>query len=112
MGQKLFVLIRKDLSVAQQGIQAGHAVAEWCKRWQFYGNQDWDNQTLVYVTVPNLEHLHIWMRKCTQNGLVGTGFKEPDINNEITAIACLTDGNLFDKLPLWDPVTDWVADSM
>lgn len=30
-----------------------------------------------------------------------TGFREPDIDNQLTAIACLTDTNMFSSLKLW-----------
>lgn len=116
MPQKLFILIRKDLTVAQQGVQAGHAVAQWCKRWMYHGNQEWNNQILVYVTVDDHEHLQLWARKIMQHGLdLNTvTFNEPDMPwvTRCTTLVCFTDSNLFDKLPLWEPATDWVAASM
>jgi len=30
-----------------------------------------------------------------------TGFREPDLGNQMTAIACLTDSNMFSGLKLW-----------
>lgn len=107
MPQKLFVLIRKDLTPAQQGVQAGHAVAEFYKTWREGLKNLWDNDTLVYVSVENEVVLLLWLRKMKQHPgpIFYACFQEPDLNWTVTAIACLHNGNLFDKLPLWDPVT-------
>jgi hypothetical protein len=34
-------------------------------------------------------------------GLQYAEFREPDIGNQLTAIACLTDNGIFKKLKLW-----------
>lgn len=47
---RLYVLIRNDLPIAYQAVQAGHAVAEWIK---IHGLQEWSNETLVYLSVPD-----------------------------------------------------------
>lgn len=41
---KLYILVRRDLSKSQQAVQAGHAVAEFCRRFPEY-------RTLVYLAV-------------------------------------------------------------
>ena len=59
---KLYALVRKDLSPSQRAVQAGHAVAEWLLRGP---KTDWDNGTLIYLGVRNEDELNCWMRKLT-----------------------------------------------
>ena len=96
---KLYVLVRKDLgSMAYSAVQAGHAVAEYLLR---YGQlNEWQNGTLVYLGINNEEELTFWGEKLTWKGIGWVGFREPDIGNQLTAIACLSDGQVFSKLKL------------
>ena len=57
MSQKLYVLVRKDLSKSQQAVQAGHAVAEFLLRGP---STFWGNGTLVYLGVHNETELKWW----------------------------------------------------
>ena len=96
---KLYVLIRKDLKdSAYQAVQAGHAIAEWMLRYGQDGK--WQNGTLIYLEIENENKLTFWGEKLTWKGLDWVGFREPDIGNELTAIACLSDGRAFNKLKL------------
>ena len=97
--QKLYVLIRKDLGAAYGAVQAGHAVAEWLL--QHGQSSEWQNGTLIYLSVENEEELNHWIFKMDKRNMEWTGFREPDMGNQMTAIACLTDTNMFDKLKLW-----------
>jgi len=93
------VLIRKDISRAQQAVQAGHAVAEWLLH--VHKNQsEWDNGTLVYLGVRDEDELAYWGEKLDRKNIRWTGFREPDIGNQLTAIACLSDGKVFSNLKL------------
>jgi hypothetical protein len=47
-----------------------------------------------------MEALEYWYWKLSKEADNCTGFREPDINNELTAIACYSDGGPFKKLPL------------
>jgi len=95
--QKLYVLIRSDLSEPYQAVQAGHAVAQYLIE---HPDTSWKNGTLVYLAVRDEEELAFWGDKLTWRGVSWTGFREPDIGNEMTAIACVTNGNVFSKLSL------------
>jgi hypothetical protein len=88
------------MAVANQVVQACHVAAEWGMRDQMYEVYLWD-KTLVVVTVPDLPHLVLWQRKLDLKSLEYSVFHEPDMANTLTAIACLTDSNIFDTLPLW-----------
>jgi hypothetical protein len=94
---KLYVLVRKDLSKSQQAVQSGHAVAEWLLR---EPSPQWGNGTLVYLGVKNERDLHKWMYKLEKKGKSFTKFVEPDIGDQVTAIASLSDGEEFKSLDL------------
>lgn len=89
---KLYVLVRKDLPRKQQAVQAGHAVAEYLLRVPAY---EWDNGTLVYLGVKDECELLSWGERLTCNNIEWAGFREPDIDNQLTAISAVSDGNIF-----------------
>jgi hypothetical protein len=93
---KMYVLTRRDLSIPQQAVQAGHAVAELILRGPPLG---WDG-TLIYLGVENEEMLSIWCSKLDVRQKSYIKFREPDIGNQLTAIACLDDGKIFSRLKL------------
>jgi hypothetical protein len=95
--KKLFVLIRKDLSQAQQAVQAGHVVAEYLLHSQ---PPSWKNEILVYLGVKNLNQLEKHKYLFSMEGIPFVEFKEPDLNNEITAIATDTENKYIHKLNL------------
>jgi hypothetical protein len=51
--------------------------------------------------VDNEQELMNWILKVETKGLKWAEFREPDIGNQMTAIACLTDTNVFSKLKLY-----------
>lgn len=94
---KLYVLVRKDLSKSQQSVQAGHAVAEWLLRGP---SSNWENGTLVYLGVKNERDLHKWMDKLQKRKKEFVKFVEPDIGDQVTSIARVSDGEEFKGLEL------------
>ena len=98
MDNKLYVLVRGDLSIQQQAVQAGHAVAEYLLR---EPKPSWSNGTLVYLGVRDQEHLRRWGIKLRDLEMPYVIFQEPDLNNEITALATITDNyRIFKSLRL------------
>lgn len=93
---KLYVITRRDLSISQQAVQAGHAVAELILQDQHTG---W-NGTLVYLGVEDEEILSRWVSKLDLRRKTYTKFREPDIGDQLTAIACIDEGSIFSKLKL------------
>lgn len=91
---KMYVVVRDDLSVAQKAVQAGHALAEYLKE-----NKDtlWNNGTLVYLTTKNIEQ---FKNKLDVYRIEYNEFREPDIGNELTAIASTEGKRFFKKLKL------------
>jgi len=68
------------------------------------GSEKWDNGTLIYLRVKDLEDLLAWEKKISGSGLRPQTFVEPDLGDESTATAVCTSklcGRfLFRKLPL------------
>lgn len=81
---KMFVIVRKDLTTSQQAVQAGHALAEYLLHGPF---SRWHNNTLIYLGVKGLHQLENIKRKFEIEDIPYEVFREPDLNNEITAIA-------------------------
>jgi len=81
---KLYVIVRKDLSISQRAVQAGHVVAEFLLHSPF---SRWKNETLIYLGVKGLIQLENLKYKLENLGISYIEFREPDIGNEVTAIA-------------------------
>ena len=94
---KLYVIVRKDLSVSQRAVQAGHVVAQFCLYGPF---SRWTNGTLIYLGIKNLEELEKLMNQLRNNNNKYTEFREPDIGNEVTAIATDQHYELFERMRL------------
>ena len=91
---KLYVLISNTLSVAYQGVQGGHALAQWLLD---HPGQTWNNQTLVYLSCSNLLE---WADRLKHEGLPVSLFHEPDLDGALTALAVQSEGKLFKRLRL------------
>jgi hypothetical protein len=94
---KLFVIVRKDLSPSQRAVQAGHALAEYLLH---SPNFRWKNETLIYLGVKGLNQLTNLKRKLDLHEITYVEFHEPDLNNEITAIASDEECKIFERMNL------------
>ena len=94
---KMYVLVRSDLETTYRGVQGIHAVVAYYEA----GNAtDWHNDTLVQLGVRNEQALQMWAWKLDQKKKKYVGFREPDLNNQLTAIACVDTGEIFKHLPV------------
>ena len=97
---KLYVLVRTDLPKNYQAVQAGHAVAEFCKdeaaRWRWDGRSvenlpwRWENETLIYLKGGNLDDINMWNQRLAEHKCDFSVFQEPDLDYEVTAISVLS----------------------
>jgi hypothetical protein len=82
LGHKLYILIRSDISPEQQAVQAGHAVAMFCR---LYPKADWKNGKLIYLQVRDHDSIEFWQRVITKfsevRPLMGV-WRDPDYYNE------------------------------
>lgn len=93
--EKLYVITLSDLPVGDQATQACHAVEAWKHR---HPNND-QVHTMAVLVVPNSKFLEFVRCKLLYNYIDHAIFQEPDLENRITAIACLTDRyNIFKGL--------------
>ena len=91
--QRLYVLISNKLDSVYGCVQGGHAVAQWLLD---HPKQDWNNNYLIYVAAD----IPKWKERLEILNMDYTEFKEPDLNNQITALAVLNNGKIFKKLKL------------
>jgi hypothetical protein len=99
---KLFLVTRRDLSPGQQAVQAAHALQEFnhqhpglAKEWYECSN------TLAFLSVENEKALGVILRKARDRLTPISAFREPDRQNELTALAIGPEGRrLVKDLPL------------
>ena len=91
--QRLYVLISNKLDSIYGCVQGGHAVAQWLLD---HPQQDWNNNYLIYVTADILK----WKERLDIMEIDYTEFKEPDLNNQVTALAVLNNDKMFKNLKL------------
>lgn len=84
----MIVVGREDLSPAYQSVQTGHALALFCIEHNDIANSWHQNsQFLSYLSVKDESKLLFLIEKAHLRGITISIFREPDINNQITAIA-------------------------
>lgn len=96
---RLYVLTREDLSLAYRSVQGGHALAQLLIDYPELKEQ-WNNHTLIYLSVKDENALKRWARKLEIKSIPFSTFIEPDLNFQMSSLACLNDGILFRELNL------------
>ena len=95
---KLYVLTRADLSPGYQAVQAGHAIADWtAEHPQDAAGWRTTSNSLIVLTAADEQALYALIAKAERRNIPLTCFREPDLGDEITAVA-LTPGDLTRKL--------------
>ena len=97
--EKMYILTRKDLRKSYQAVQAGHALAEFMIKHP-EEKKKWNNSYLIYLGVKDEDELNYWEQKLKNNDINHASFKEPDIGNQKTSLACYCKGDHFKQLPL------------
>ena len=100
--EKLYVVVRSDLSPGQQAIQAGHALAEFlfiypdlAKNWHDRSNY------LAYLAVPDEAALSTLLAQASFFQFRSVAFFEPDLGGSMTALAIEPAGwAIVRRLPL------------
>lgn len=109
MQDKLYVIVRGDLTPGQKAVQAGHALAQWLidkphaqsdKHNKHSKHSVWNNGILVYLQAKSASQLRFLRTRLTHEGHAFAEFTEPDMGNELTAIAALGPVKYFKRLPL------------
>jgi len=106
----VYVLVRKDLPPAQQVVQSCHAVAEAARS---FLSAEQEHPHIIVCQVRDEPTLRQSLDKLQTHGVRCHAFVEPDLGNELTALATepVFDGTrrLFRRFPLLRPRWEAVA---
>lgn len=80
----IYAIVRNNISNAQRAVQLGHAILESSR--SFLKPND-THPSLIYCIVKSEQKLFKVSRELFDNGVRFKTFREPDLNNELTAIA-------------------------
>ena len=80
----MYVFVRKDLSASQQVVQTAHASIEACKK---FLTKESSHPHLIVFGAKNQNKIKKCMSHLEEQGVAYCEFVEPDMQNEITAIA-------------------------
>lgn len=85
--KKLTIVSRRDLSAGYQATQAAHSLAQFIFEHPAEATQWFKDPYLAVLSVQNEEELNSLIAKLEKSKVKYSIFREPDINNQITAIA-------------------------
>lgn len=92
----MYVLVRNDLAETYRIVQGAHALAQFAIEYPSLFNE-WHNSTIVFLGTKNLLELKQYMSRLEDNKIFSS-FNEPDLENQLTAIACYDSGEIFSTL--------------
>jgi len=93
------VCVRNDLSDTYKGVQGGHALAQFAlEHSELF--KSWKNGHLIYLNAHNLKSLRKWADKLSFMDIPISIFKEPDLDNQETSLACYDGGEIFKDLKI------------
>lgn len=94
----MYIITRADISLGYQGVQSIHAAIQFAMEHP-ETNKDWftNSNYLGFLSVANEYELHQLIEKALLYGIKISIFREPDIGDQITAIA-LAPGSKSKKL--------------
>ena len=99
----LYSIARRDIPIAQQAIQAGHAALEYAYQ---NGRSPDHHPSYIKLTIRNKDELVEFQEYLKSLGIKTSYFNEPYKNWGLTAIACCLSEeqrHLVKNLPLWKP---------
>lgn len=94
---KMYVLVRNDLSDTYKIVQGSHALAQYALTVPHLFTV-WGNGTIVYLGVRNYKELKFWELKLTEAKKTFSSIHEPDLDGQLTGIACFDTGDIFKGL--------------
>lgn len=88
MGDKLYLITRRDISPGYQGVQACHAMRQFTadhpeRDIEWFKNSNY----LAFLSVQNEVELMRLLVAASDHGVRASAFREPDVGGAITAIA-------------------------
>lgn len=85
---KFYCIVRSDLPAGYQAVQGAHALLDFAVRYP-EEIKEWNlnSNYLIMLQVKDEEELLDFLYRANSLGIKTVGFNEPDIGNELTAIA-------------------------
>jgi hypothetical protein len=95
--KKMYILVRNDLAEKYCIVQGSHALAQYAidHKNLFL---EWNNRTIVFLGVRNLKELRKWLYLLEETRKDFSTFDEPDLDDQLTSIACYDTGEIFKGL--------------
>ncbi len=107
---RMYVIVNKDMgkkihkrgmTKSYQHVQASHVVADYILKHQHMSN-NWNNGTLIVLGATRRQ-FNYYIMKLSDNIMSFSYFQEPDLDNDVTALACVVtemDFKIFNRLEL------------
>jgi hypothetical protein len=96
----MYVLVRRDLAETYRLVQGAHAVVAYSLKGDQEAYKAWNNGTIVFLGVRNMQALTLWALKMGDKGIIFESWNEPDMGNQPTALACIDTGEIFKDLSI------------
>ena len=99
---KMYVLVRKELDETYRNVQGGHASIEYTLKFSHTDLlKEWQKEPyLIHLGVRFPSELIVWQERLSRFGIKFCTWCEPDLDGQMTAIACIDTGEIFKDLPL------------
>lgn len=89
--------MRNDLAETYRIVQGSHALAQFALEFNVKFRL-WNNSTIIFLATRNLIELKEFEIILNRLRKDFTSFREPDLNGQLTAIACYDNGQIFKNL--------------